>query len=118
MENTNLTAPQRAAKALAEFLKMESAGGMPLMATAILALFITNSPLQALYQSLIDTPISIQIGALKIDKPLLLWINDGLMAIFFFLIGLEIKRRLSSSRSSIQAICRSTLWVPGWPHSR
>ena len=100
MENTNLTAPQRAAKAMAEFLKMESAGGMLLLATAILALFIANSPLQALYQSLIDTPVSIQIGALKIDKPLLLWINDGLMAIFFFLIGLEIKREVLEGQLS------------------
>lgn len=100
MDNTNLTAPQRATKAMAEFLKMESAGGMLLLATAILALFIANSPLQALYQSLIDTPVSIQIGALKIDKPLLLWINDGLMAIFFFLIGLEIKREVLEGQLS------------------
>lgn len=100
MSTVPLKATQRASKALAEFMKLESAGGMLLLATAILALIIANSPFQTLYQSLIDTPVSIRIGALAIDKPLLLWINDGLMAIFFFLIGLEIKREVLEGQLS------------------
>ena len=76
------------------FLKMEAAGGIILMFAAVAAMVIANTPLASYYQLLIDTPVAVQIGALKIAKPLLLWINDGLMAIFFFLIGLELKREL------------------------
>lgn len=97
---SNQNASQRAAKLLADFMKLESAGGVLLLLTAILALIIANSPYQALYQSLIDTPVSVKVGALAIDKPLLLWINDGLMAIFFFLIGLEIKREVLEGQLS------------------
>ncbi|MEM7256352.1 MAG: Na+/H+ antiporter NhaA [Pseudomonadota bacterium] len=85
---------QRAAKALADFMRLESAGGTLLLITAILALLVANSPLNEWYQRLIDTPVAVQVGALTIAKPLLLWVNDGLMAIFFFLIGLEIKREV------------------------
>jgi NhaA family Na+:H+ antiporter len=61
-------------------------------ATAALAL--ANSPLAFLYDAFLDTPVEVRIGALQIAKPLLLWINDGLMAVFFFLVGLEIKREV------------------------
>lgn len=91
---------EKAAKALAEFMRLESAGGILLLATAIVALIVANSPLSELYKGLIDTPVSVQIGTLIIDKPLLLWINDGLMAIFFFLIGLEIKREVLEGQLS------------------
>ncbi|MDD1969201.1 Na+/H+ antiporter NhaA [Pseudomonas putida] len=76
------------------FFQLEAAGGLLLIAAAALALLINNSPLSWLYNGLLDTPVVAQIGALKIAKPLLLWINDGLMALFFLLIGLEVKREV------------------------
>lgn len=80
--------------AIARFLKLESSGGILLMVTATLAIIIANTPLKSIYDLLLDTPVEVRVGALQIAKPLLLWINDGLMAIFFFLVGLELKREL------------------------
>jgi len=79
---------------LSAFFKLESAGGIILMAAAVLAVVFANSPLHPYYALLLDTPVEVRIGALEIAKPLLLWINDGLMAVFFFLVGLELKREL------------------------
>lgn len=79
---------------LASFFKLESASGIILMFAAVLAIVLANSPLQSYYALLLDTPVEVRIGALDIAKPLLLWINDGLMAVFFFLVGLELKREL------------------------
>jgi NhaA family Na+:H+ antiporter len=76
------------------FFQHEAAGGLVLLAAAVAALIVNNSPLEWLYDGLLDTPVGVRIGALALDKPLLLWINDGLMAVFFFLVGLEIKREL------------------------
>lgn len=67
-----------------KFFKLESAGGILLMVTAVFAIIVANTPLSAYYDLLLDTPVEIRIGAFEIAKPLLLWINDGLMAIFFF----------------------------------
>ena len=77
-----------------EFLKLESSGGIILVIAAILAMLMANSPLHSYYDLLIDLPVEVRVGDFKIAKPLLLWINDGLMAIFFFLVGLELKREL------------------------
>ncbi len=79
---------------LSRFLKLEAAGGIILMFAAMLALVFANTPLYSWYVLFLDTPVEIRIGAFEIAKPLLLWINDGLMAVFFFLIGLELKREL------------------------
>lgn len=76
------------------FLKLESASGILLIFAAVFAIIMANSPLAWLYNHFLDVPLEIRIGALHIAKPLLLWINDGLMAIFFFLIGLELKREI------------------------
>src|SRR5262245_60979202 len=76
------------------FVHHEAAGGVALMAAALAALIASNSPLAWLYDWFLDTPVGVRVGPLAIDKPLLLWINDGLMAVFFFLVGLEIKREL------------------------
>ncbi len=82
------------------FFQLEAASGLLLIAAAVLALIINNSPLAWLYNGLLDTPVVAQIGALKIAKPLLLWINDGLMALFFLLIGLEVKREVLDGQLS------------------
>lgn len=76
------------------FLRLESAGGILLILAAILAMICANTPLLPFYELLLSTPVEIRVGALEISKPLLLWINDGLMAVFFFLVGLELKREL------------------------
>ena len=81
-------------KFISDFFKLESSGGILLMMAAALALLLANSPLRAYYNLFLETPVNIQVGGLIIAKPLLLWINDGLMAVFFFLIGLELKREL------------------------
>jgi Na+:H+ antiporter, NhaA family len=76
------------------FLRLEAAGGILLVAAALVALAWANSPWSAGYDALLDVPIAVQVGALALDKPLLLWVNDALMAIFFLLVGLEIKREV------------------------
>lgn len=77
---------------LTDFLRKESAGGIVLIIAAALALVIANSPAAPLYAALLNLPVIAGIGPLVIDKSLLLWINDGMMAVFFFLVGLEVKR--------------------------
>ncbi len=85
---------QPIAGALREFMQMESSGGILLLLAAILAMLVANSPLAEVYNAFLQLPVAVQFGTLAIDKPLLLWVNDGLMAIFFFLVGLEIKREV------------------------
>lgn len=77
-----------------QFLRLEAASGLILMVAAIMALILANSPLDYVYQLFLDLPIAVKIASLDISKPLLLWINDGLMAIFFLVVGLEVKREL------------------------
>ena len=77
-----------------QFFRLEAAGGILLVAAAAVALLISNSPLAWLYKAFLDVPMVVQVGALEIAKPLVLWINDGLMAVFFFLVGMEIKREV------------------------
>ena len=75
------------------FFQQESAGGILLIIAALIALIMINTQaLSGMYNSLLQTPVVIQVGGFIIAKPLLLWINDGLMAVFFFLVGLELKR--------------------------
>ena len=94
----NKTVPNNPAdvviSAIRDFLKLESASGILLIGAMALAMIMNNTALDGLYQAFIKTPIAVQIGALIIDKPLLLWVNDGLMALFFFTVGLELKREI------------------------
>jgi len=84
--------PSIVVQALRDFLRLESAGGILLVAAAAAAMLLVNSPLAPAYAAFLDTPVAIRFGEFEIFKPLLLWINDGLMAVFFFLVGLELKR--------------------------
>jgi NhaA family Na+:H+ antiporter len=77
-----------------KFFRLEAASGILLFCAAILAVICANSVFAPYYELLLSTPVEVRIGSLEIAKPLLLWINDGLMAIFFFLVGLELKREL------------------------
>lgn len=86
--------------AIKEFLKLESAAGVILLLAALVALAVSNSPLVGHYRALLTTPLVLKYGEFGIDKPLLLWINDGLMAVFFFLVGLEIKREVGEGELS------------------
>lgn len=91
--------------AIREFFKLESAGGICLFFAAVVAIILDNSALAPFYDGLLSVPVAVKIGALEIAKPSLLWINDGLMAVFFFLVGLEIKREaLEGELSSVQQI--------------
>ncbi len=82
------------ASSIREFLALEAAGGIVLVIAAVAALALANSPAAWLYERFLAVPLEIRIDRFGIAKPLLLWINDGLMAVFFFLVGLEIKREV------------------------
>lgn len=81
-------------KIIEEFIERESSAGIVLIFVTVAALLLKNSPLSEAYNTFLHTPVEVRFGALHIDKPLLLWINDGLMAVFFLLIGLEVKREI------------------------
>jgi NhaA family Na+:H+ antiporter len=81
-------------KPIQKFLHVEASGGILLFIFTVIALIWANSPFMHSYHELWQNNISVGFGEYKLEKPLLIWINDGLMAIFFFVVGLEIKREL------------------------
>lgn len=81
-------------------MRLEAAGGILLVIATVMALLASNSPLAGVYQHVLDMPFVVALGDAAIEKPVLLWINDGLMAVFFFLIGLEIKREILEGQLS------------------
>jgi len=87
-------------KIIEEFIQRESSAGITLMFVTAAALMLKNSPLSEAYNAFLHTPVEVRFGALHIDKPLLLWINDGLMSVFFLLIGLEVKREIMEENLS------------------
>ncbi|MBU8975714.1 MULTISPECIES: Na+/H+ antiporter NhaA [unclassified Lysobacter] len=103
-----ITPSPRGVRALREFFRLEAAGGIVLIAAAVLAMAAANSPLSPAYEAFRQLPVEVRIGAFDIAKPLLLWINDGLMAVFFLLVALEIKREALSG----QLASRSQLVLP------
>ncbi len=86
--------------ALQEFIAQETSAGIVLFFAAVLAMVAVNSAFNPYYIAFLNIPVEVQFGALEIAKPLSLWINDGLMAIFFFLVGLEVKRELLEGQLS------------------
>jgi NhaA family Na+:H+ antiporter len=83
-----------------EFLRLESAGGLILVFAAIFALVLANSPLADLYTRVLGLNLTVMVEGFGVSKPLILWINDGLMAVFFLLVGLELKREVVSGQLS------------------
>jgi NhaA family Na+:H+ antiporter len=75
-----------------KFISLEATGGVFLLIALFIALIIANSPLDKAYQGFLDTPIHIGLGNFQLAKPAILWVNEGLMAIFFMLLAMEIKR--------------------------
>jgi NhaA family Na+:H+ antiporter len=93
-----------------DFLHKDSSVGILLMGMTVLAMIFANTPLQSLYDFFLETPLEIRLGRqIHIAKPLLLWINDGLMAVFFLLIGLEVKREVLVGQLS----SRAQITLPG-----
>ncbi|SHG61147.1 Na+/H+ antiporter NhaA [Cognatishimia maritima] len=84
----------KALSKIQNFMKLEASAGLILMGVAVLAMLAANTGFAPLYDSILGANIRIGIASFEISKPALLWINDGLMAIFFFLVGLEIKREV------------------------
>jgi len=92
-------------KKLVAFLQADSIGGILLIITTLAALILVNSPFADLYENFLHIPMEIRVGALHIDKTLHHWINDFLMAIFFLMVGLEVKREiLEGHLSSVRKV--------------
>lgn len=85
---------------LREFFRLEAAGGILLICAAALALLVVNTPVGPWYTEVLELRVALIAGTFSLDKPLLLWINDGLMAVFFLLIGLELKREILEGQLS------------------
>ena len=77
---------------LSDFFRLQVAGAVLLISAALLALLFANSPLEEIYEGFQEMPVAIVFGELQIAKPMLLWVNDGAMAVFFLLVALELKR--------------------------
>lgn len=90
-------------KLIQRFLKLEASSGILLLVSALLAMICANTALNSAYFSFLQTEVAVRFGAFSIDKPLLMWVNDGFMAVFFILVGMEVKREMfEGSLSSYQ----------------
>ncbi len=95
------TASKRAVSSLQEFLKLEAAGGILLVGATVVALMLANIPSASeAYEWFLALQLTVTLGGLGVDKPLLLWINDALMVLFFMLVGLELKREVVEGQLS------------------
>ena len=94
------TASRKATETIREFLQLESAGGILLVGAAVLSMLLANSPLAYILSDLLQARLTITLEGYGINKPVLLWINDGLMALFFLMVGLELKREVVEGQLS------------------
>lgn len=85
-------AKERLLRPFQKFIELDSSSGLVLLGCALVALGIANSPLREWYFGLWETPVAIHFGSFQLEMPLLEWVNEGLMSLFFFVVGLEIKR--------------------------
>ncbi len=100
--------------AIRDFFARETAAGYVLMAVTVLALIAANSPWAGLYETFRELPLPVHLGPVQLDKTVILWINDGLMALFFLLVGLEIKREVMVGElSSSQKLAMPTIAALG-----
>ena len=93
------------ANRLRAFIDSEAASAMPLLVAAVAALVLANSPLAETVDGLFRIRFGLSLGPIDLNKPVLLWINDGLMALFFLLVGLEIKREVVEGALSQPSHC-------------
>lgn len=101
-------------ESIRRFLKLEAASGLLLMASALLALIVANSSYDWVYEQLLTLKLTVAIEDFSISKPLLLWVNDGLMAIFFLIVGLELKREaIVGELNSIKKVALPALGAIG-----
>lgn len=118
MSNQSGTGPApglgRFTEKVRDFMQMEASGGIFLVVATLIAMVLANSDFGPYYTAFLETKGVISIGTLEIAKPLLLWINDGLMAIFFFLVGLEMKREfVIGELSSTSRVARAGIAAIG-----
>lgn len=108
------TASQKAVSSIREFLRLESAGGILLVGAAVLSMLLANSPFAYVLSDVKQAQLTVTLSGYGINKPLLLWVNDGLMAIFFLMVGLELKREVVEGQlSSADQIILPTLAAVG-----
>jgi NhaA family Na+:H+ antiporter len=93
-------AARRLVSPIQQFLRIEAASGLLLLAAAVIALVWANSPLRGAYDDLWHTPVGFTLGEWNATRPLHFWVNDGLMTIFFFVVGLEVRREIHEGELS------------------
>ena len=99
---------------LKRFIRLEAIAGILLFVAAALSMVVANSPLASIVADALNARAAVIIGPLAVDKSVLLWINDGFMAVFFLLIGLELKREvLEGQLSSVKQIAMPVVAATG-----